>query len=57
MALDGLFRIPRLPAGPADSQDGGLDAERREQLVTAVAVSAAVLVVAVIAVLMGMASH
>jgi hypothetical protein len=56
MALDGLFRFPRLPTGPADSHDGGLDADRREQIVTAVAVSAAVLVVAGIAVLMGMAS-
>jgi hypothetical protein len=56
MALEGLFRYPRLPTGPADKEDAHLDGNRAEQLITAVAVSAAVLVVAVIAILMGMAS-
>jgi hypothetical protein len=57
MALEGLFRFPRSPAAAADSETAELDGSRAEQLVTAVAVSAAVLVVAAIAVLMGMASH
>jgi len=56
MALEGLFRYPRLPTGPADKEDAHLDGNRAEQLITAVAVSAAVLVVAAIAILMGMAS-
>jgi hypothetical protein len=56
MALEGLFRIPRFPTVPAESDDAGSDANRGDQLVTTVAVSAAVLVVAFIAVLMGMAS-
>lgn len=57
MALEGFFRFPRLPAAPADNETADLDGSRAEPFVTAVAVSAAVLVVAVIAVLMGMASH
>ena len=56
MALEGLFRFPRLPTGPADNEDAHLDGNRAEQFITAVAVSAAVLVVAAIAILMGMAS-
>jgi hypothetical protein len=56
MALEGLFRFPRLPSAPADNENADLDGSPGEQLVTAVAVSAAVLVVALIAVLMGMAS-
>ena len=56
MALEGLFRYPRLPAAPADSELADVHAQRSEQIVTTVAVSAAVLVVALIAVLMGMAS-
>jgi hypothetical protein len=56
MALEGLFRYPRLPTGPADNEDAHLDGNRAEQLITAVAVSAAVLVVAAIAILMGIAS-
>jgi hypothetical protein len=56
MALEGLFRFPRLPAAPADSENAELDGNRWERFVTTVAVSAAVLVVALIAVLMGMAS-
>jgi hypothetical protein len=57
MALDGLFRSPRLPPAPADADGAYFDGVRGEQFVTAVAVSAAVLVVATIAFLMGMASH
>ncbi len=56
MALEGLFRFPRLPSVPADSENADLDGSPGERFVTAVAVSAAVLVVAGIAVLMGMAS-
>jgi hypothetical protein len=56
MALDGFFRFPRLPPAPADAENAHLAGIRGEQLVTAVAVSAAVLVVAGIAILMGMAS-
>jgi hypothetical protein len=56
MALEGLFRYPRLPTGPADNEDTHLDGNRAEQLITAAAVSAAVLVVAAIAILMGIAS-
>jgi hypothetical protein len=56
MALDGLFRSLRLPPVSADAENAHLDGIRGEQLVTAVAVSAAVLVVAMIAVLMGMAT-
>jgi len=56
MALDGLFRYPRLPAAPADNELADHHMQRSEQIVTTVAVSAAVLVVALIAVLMGMAS-
>ena len=56
MALGGPFRFSRLPPAPADAENGHLDGIRGEQFVTAVAVSAAVLVVATIAILMGMAS-
>ena len=56
MAFEGLFRFPRLPAGPADNEDAELDVNRGERIVTTVAVSAAVLVVALIAIVMGMAS-
>jgi hypothetical protein len=56
MALDGLFRFPRLPAAPAGNEDTHSDGDWDERLVTTVAVSAAVLVVASIAVLMGLAS-
>jgi hypothetical protein len=56
MALGGLFRFSRLPPAQADAENAHLDGIRGEQLVTAVAVSAAVLVVATIAIVMGMAS-
>lgn len=56
MALEGLFRNPRLPTGLADNEDAHIDGNRDDQLITAVAVSAAVLVVAAIAILMGIAS-
>jgi hypothetical protein len=56
MALEGLFRFPRLPAALAGNEDTHHDGDWGERLVTTVAVSAAVLVVASIAVLMGMAS-
>jgi hypothetical protein len=56
MALDGLFRFSRLPAKPADNENVVPDADWTERAVTTVAVSAAVLVVALIAVVMGMAS-
>lgn len=54
MALDGLFRFLRFPPATADAEHAHLDGIRGEQLVTAAAVAAAVLVVAMIAVLMGM---
>ncbi len=57
MALEALFRFARLPSAPADNENADPDGSPAEQFVTAVAVSAAVLVVAGIAVLMGMASH
>lgn len=56
MALDGLFGLSRLPAKPADNENVARDANWTERLVTTAAVSAAVLVVALIAVVMGMAS-
>lgn len=56
MALEGLFRYPRFPTGPADNEGTHLDGNRVEQLITGVAVSAAVLVVAAVTILMGMAS-
>ena len=54
MALDSIFGILRLSAAPAGSEEAKHEAEWRERLVTGVAVSAAVLVVAFIAALMGM---
>lgn len=55
MALEGHFGIPRAASRPADEDDEAayLAAEWGERVVAAVAVSAAVLVVALIAVLMG----
>jgi hypothetical protein len=61
MALEGYFGIRRAAARPADNddrydtsiKDAYLPAEWGERLVTTVAVSAAVVVVALIAVLMG----
>jgi hypothetical protein len=54
MALDGLFRFLRFPLVTADAEHAHLGGIRGKQLVTAAAVAAAVLVVAMIAVLMGM---
>ncbi len=56
MALEGLFRFPPWPAAAADNEDAHPDGDWGERLITTVAVSAALLVVALIAVLMGMAS-
>ena len=56
MALEGLFRFARLPSAPTDNENAKINGNRAEQLITAVAVSAAVLIVAAIAILMGMAS-
>lgn len=56
MALEGLFRFPRLPAAPTGSENAEFYGNRWERLVTTVAVSTAVLVVALIAILLGMAS-
>lgn len=55
MALEGNFGIPRAAARPADNdnKDAYLAAEWGERVVVTVAVSAAVVVVALIAVLMG----
>jgi hypothetical protein len=55
MALQGLFRYPRLLTGPAANEDAHLDGNRADRLITAGAVSMAVLVVAAIAILMGIA--
>jgi len=53
MALDGLFAFPRPPAEPRENDDAQLESGLGERIFTAVVISAAVLVVAVIAVLMG----
>jgi hypothetical protein len=55
MALDGLLRIQRPSAAPPDDERARLDVNQWESHATAAAVSAAVLVVALIAVLLGMA--
>ena len=53
MAHESFFGIRRFLAGAADKKDAQRDAGADERIVTAVAVSAAVLVVASIALLMG----
>jgi hypothetical protein len=54
MARDGFFGFPRSPAEAADNIAAHFEGSWGERLVMTVAVSAAVLVVASIAVLMGM---
>jgi hypothetical protein len=54
MTLDGLFRFLHFPPGPADAENAHLNEIWGEQLVTAAAVAAAMLIVAMITVLMGM---
>jgi hypothetical protein len=54
MALEGLFAFRRALAKTADNADAPHDANWNERVVTTVAVAAAVMVVALIAVLMGM---
>jgi hypothetical protein len=56
MALDGLFGFSRVPPKPPDNENIQLHANWAEGFLTAAAVSAAVVMVALIAVVMGMAS-